>query len=173
MQIEKLPSTCILHKIKGGEMLAKDSAQFDSISAVAVDFLSGFMQALLGFPTQVSNESFGCFPCLKILPIGFLISLCYTEADTPLLFTDTVHLRQQMERVVRWAAPAQGWLQVRNPHPKSVDPDSGVKTFSFFSSLLLMRFTRRQLLPNRSVSLWKDSWERASKLSYFSVYCIR
>lgn len=80
-------------------MLAKDSAQFDSISAVAVDFLSGFMQALLGFPTQVSNESFGCFPCLKILPIGFLISLCYTEADTPLLFTDTVHLRQQMERV--------------------------------------------------------------------------
>lgn len=74
---------------------------------------------------------------------------------------------------VRWAAPAQGWLQVRNPHPKSVDPDSGVKTFSFFSSLLLMRFTRRQILPNRSVSLWKDSWERASKLSYFSVYCIR
>lgn len=80
-------------------MLAKDFAQFDSISAVAVDFLPGFMQTLLGFRTQVSNESFGCFPCLKILPIGFFISLCYTEADTPLPFTDTIHLRQQMECV--------------------------------------------------------------------------
>lgn len=99
MHVEKLTSACDLHKIKGGQMLAKGSGQFDSISAVAVDFLSGFMQTILGFQTQVSNESFGCFPCLKIPSIGFLISLHYTEADTSLPFTDAIHLRQHMERV--------------------------------------------------------------------------
>lgn len=84
-------------------MLAKGSAHFDSISAVAVDFLPAFMQTILGFQTHVSNESSGCFPCLNILSMGCLISLLSTEADTPLPFTDTTHLRQGTER----AAPGE------------------------------------------------------------------
>lgn len=84
--------------MKGGHVLAKGSDQFDSMSAVAVDFLSGFMQTVSDFQTHVSNGSFGCFPCLNILSTAFLISHCSTEADTPLPFTDTIHLCREPER---------------------------------------------------------------------------
>lgn len=156
-----------MHKPKGGRVLAEGSERFASVPASATHLLSGFVQTIIGFQ-NVPSGSFSCFPCSKIPSLRLLLSLCYTEGDTSLPFTDTICLCRLR---VGWAAHAPSAPGAQPCAPAS--PGCAIDVLSICTSVLLMRFTRRQILPNSSPRLLKDSWEGASNLFYFSVYCIR